>query len=148
MHIALACRRCQENYRGVLARDPAAVGDMAATLVMAGAAISMFGTSRPCAGSEHQLAHVWEVADIRRQRGDSGLHGNFVGLGTIASILLYREAGGWALREKLGVDRDGFYAAFSRAAQQNPRYTILTFLQEKGCLDRLAERVTARIYER
>ena len=169
--IELACRRCQSNYRGVLTRDPGAVGYMADTLVMAGAAISMFGTSRPCAGSEHALAHVWEVDAIRRG-GQSPLHGNFVGLGTIAAILLYREAGrefdfsdlhytlpdpedietilreagGWALRERLGVDRTGFLAAFEHAARTNPRYTILTFLHEKGCLDRFAAAVTGRIY--
>ena len=169
--IELACRRCQSNWRGVLARDPAAVGDMADTLVMAGAAISMFGTSRPCAGSEHQLAHVWEVEAIRRG-GQSPLHGNFVGLGSIASMLLYREAarefdfsdldytlpdpaeletilreaGGWALRERLGVDRAGFYEAFDHAARVNTRYTILTFLLEKGCLDPMARAVTAQVY--
>lgn len=169
--IEVACRRCQENYRGVLARDPAAVGDMADTLVMAGAAISMFGTSRPCAGSEHQLAHAWEVEAVRRG-GQSPLHGNFVGLGTIAALLLYQEAGaafdfsdlhyalpdpaaieailqaagGWALRERLGIDREVFYAAFEHSARFHPRYTLLTFLYEKGCLARFAAAVTRRVY--
>ena len=171
--IELAVRRCQANYRGVLARDAAAIGDMADTLVMAGAAISMFGTSRPCAGSEHQLAHVWEVEALGKP-GGSPLHGNFVGFGTIAAILLYeeagkefdfsdlhytlpnpdeieailRQAGSWALKEKLGVSREEFLGSFEHAARVNARYTILTYLYEKGCLGRFAETVAARIYGR
>ena len=169
--IEAACRRCQANYRGVVERDPAAVRDMADTLVMAGVAISMFGTSRPCAGSEHQLAHVWEVEALRRSR-QSPLHGNFVGLGTLAALALYQEAGAefdlsdlhytlpdpetietilleagsWALKERLGIDRASFAASFVHAARVNPRYTMLTFLDERGCLDRCAAAVTRRIY--
>lgn len=169
--IEAACRRCQAGYRGVLGRDPAALGDMADTLVMAGAAISMFGTSRPCAGSEHQLAHVWEVEALRGG-ARSPLHGNFVGLGTVAAILLYREAadeldfsslgyalpapeeieailaeaGGWALKERLGVGRASFLDAFGHAARVNPRYTVLTWLHERGRLDHYARIVTDRMY--
>ena len=59
---------------------------------------------------------------------------------------ILREAGGWALRERLGVDRAGFYGAFAHAARVNTRYTILTFLLEKGCLDPMARAVTAQVY--
>ena len=168
--IETAVRRCQSGYRDVMARDPAAVADMADTLVMAGVAISMFGTSRPCAGSEHQLAHVWEVAALRRG-GPSPLHGNFVGLGTVAALRLYRlagedcdlsdlgydlpdpavieailaEAGGWADRDRLGVDRALFTEAFTHAARVNPRYTLLTFLHEKGQLERYAREVAGEM---
>ena len=170
--IEAACRRCQTGYRGVLRRDRDAVRDMADTLVMAGAAISMFGTSRPCAGSEHQLAHAWEVAEIRRDAPRFNLHGNFVGLGTLAAIRLYREAsrefdfsdlryalpdpgdidailrqaGGWASAERLGVDRELFLEAFVHAARVNTRYTILTFLDERGWLERCAKRVAESMY--
>ncbi len=169
--IETAVRRCQAGSNDVLSRDPAAIGDMTETLVMAGGAISMFGTSRPCAGSEHQLAHVWEVAALRNG-GPGLLHGNFVGLGTIASILLYgasREAygfkdlsdalpeaaviqeiidraGGWATKEKLGIDRTLFEQSFVHAARTNPRYTILTYLDERGCLDTYAKQVTGMLY--
>ena len=170
--IETACRRCQEGSNDVLSRDMAAIGDMTDTLVMAGGAISMFGTSRPCAGSEHQLAHVWEVAAVRRG-GTSPLHGNFVGLGTVASILLYQaageafdlqdllgalpaaetisaiiaKAGGWATKEKLGIDRALFEEAFVHAARTNPRYTILTYLDEHGCLETYAAQVTKMMYD-
>lgn len=170
--IETACRRCQNGYKDVLKRDKAAIGDMADTLVMAGVAISMFGTSRPCAGSEHALAHVWEVDAIKDGGSASGLHGNFVGLGTIAAIMLYREAadeigfaslhydlpdsediesilreaGGWALKEKLGVDRALFENAFTYAARTNPRYTILTYLDERGRLEHYARIVTDLVY--
>ena len=169
--IETACQRCLASCDDVLRRDPAAIEDMAGTLVLAGTAISMFGTSRPCAGSEHQLAHVWEVAAIRRQ-GSSPLHGNFVGLGTIASLLLYQlvgeafglqdlvktlpdaemiseildKAGGWASKEKLGVDAALFEEAFTHAARTNPRYTILTYLDERGCLEDYARQVTKMLY--
>lgn len=168
--IEAACRRCQAGCRGVLERRPEALGDMAETLVMAGAAISMFGTSRPCAGSEHQLAHAWEMDGLRA--GRDALHGNYVGLGTVAAILLYREAagevdlpglnyalpepeairdimdraGGWATRERLGVDRASFLAAFGHSARTNPRYTILTYLHERGTLERHARAVADRLY--
>ncbi|MBR2263208.1 MAG: sn-glycerol-1-phosphate dehydrogenase [Firmicutes bacterium] len=170
--IEAACGRCLAGYENVLARVPAAIEDMAGTLVMAGVAISMFGTSRPCAGSEHQLAHVWEVAAIQRG-GQSPLHGNFVGLGTVASILLYQaaaenfgfadllealpeaemisdilsKAGGWASKERLGIDRALFESSFTHAARTNPRYTILTYLEERGCLETYAKQVTALLYD-
>ena len=170
--IEAACSRCKASCDDVLCRDPAAIEDMASTLVMAGVAISMFGTSRPCAGSEHQLAHVWEVDAVRRG-GPSPLHGNFVGLGTIASILLYQavgdafgfqdlqrtlpdartisnildRAGGWASKETLGIDRTLFEQSFTHAARTNPRYTILTFLDERGCLEQYAKQVTQMLYD-
>ena len=168
--IEAACRRCQAGVYGVLERRPEALKDMSDTLIMAGAAISMFGTSRPCAGSEHQLAHAWEMDGLRA--GRSGLHGNYVGLGTVAAILLYCEAadevdlpglgyvlpepeaireimdraGGWATKERLGVDRESFLKAFVHSARTNPRYTILTWLDEHGCLRDCAHRVTGIIY--
>ena len=171
--IGAACRRCQAGWRGVLRRDRAAVIDMADTLVMAGAAISMFGTSRPCAGSEHQLAHAWEVAEIRRGAPHINLHGNFVGLGTLAALRLYRaagrefdfsdlgyalpapedieailrQAGGWASLDGLGVDRELFQEAFLHAARSNPRYTILTFLDERGRLEGYARQVADETFE-
>lgn len=169
--IETACRRCQEGYAGVLARQRDKVRHMADTLIMAGVAISMYGTSRPASGSEHQLAHVWEVAAIQKG-GDSALHGNFVGLGAIASILLYgeagkefdfaslgyalpsadaieeilREAGGYALKEALGVDRALFLDSFTHAARANARYTILTYLDQRGRLDHYAKIVTDRVF--
>ncbi len=166
-----ACSACQKNYKEILKRDPSAVKNMADALIMAGVAISMFGTSRPASGSEHQLAHVWEVEAIQRKK-QSALHGNYVGLGTVASIHLYslamqdfdlsflegflpsaseitsilEEAGGYALKEKLCVDKDAFYNAFAHAARSNPRYTILTFLNEKSVLDKYARIVTDRMF--
>lgn len=169
--IETACRRCEAGYEAVLSRSPEAVCDMADTLIKAGVAISMFGTSRPASGSEHQLAHSWEVAAIRRS-SDSALHGNFVGLGTVAAILLYQEAGkefdfsslnyqlpgadkmlsilqkagGYALKEKLGVDEAMFRESFVHAARTNPRYTILTYLDERDRLEYYAEKITAMMY--
>ena len=169
--IETACRRCEAGYEAVLSRSPEAVCDMAETLIKAGVAISMFGTSRPASGSEHQLAHCWEVAAIRRS-ADSGLHGNFVGLGTIAAILLYQEAGkefgfetlgyqlpsaekirailekagGYALKEALGVDAAMFRESFTHAARINPRYTILSYLDERGRLEHYADVVTQLMY--
>ncbi len=166
-----ACSACRKNYREILKRDPAAVGRMADALIMAGVAISMFGTSRPASGSEHQLAHVWEVEAILKKK-ESALHGNYVGLGTIASAYLYslavqdfdlsflqealppvseisailEEAGGYALKEKLGIDRDSFRNAFVHAARVNPRYTILTYLHEKSALEKYAETVANMVY--
>lgn len=169
--IGKACRRCRDNWRAVLTRSPEAVSDMTDTLIMAGAAISMFGSSRPAAGSEHQLAHCWETREAEKGEA-AGLHGNYVGLGTVAALLLYREAsrefdlvpedfllpdpeeiaaileaaGGYATKEALGVEKGAFRDSFLHAAHNHPRYTLLTYLMEKGRLAHYADVVTGLMY--
>ena len=76
----------------------------------------------------------------------SDLHYTLPDPDEIEAIL--RQAGSWALKEKLGVSREEFLGSFEHAARVNARYTILTYLYEKGCLGRFAETVAARIYGR
>lgn len=76
---------------GALARsEPAAVGTLLDVLALTGIAMQLMGTSRPASGAEHQVSHLLEMGDIRRHRPGS-LHGDKVGLGTLAGMALYLE---------------------------------------------------------
>ncbi len=74
---------------GALARsEPSAVGTLLDVLALTGIAMQLMGTSRPASGAEHQVSHLLEMGDIRRHRPGS-LHGDKVGLGTLAGMGLY-----------------------------------------------------------
>lgn len=55
-------------------------------LIMSGVAMEMAGTSRPCSGSEHMISH-----SIDYILGGRAPHGIQVALGTIISLMLYKE---------------------------------------------------------
>lgn len=59
-------------------------------LILSGQAITMFGNSRPASGSDHHLAHFWEMKALEQGR-TIGLHGQKVGLGTRIMLQLYAE---------------------------------------------------------
>ncbi len=98
---------CQEIYRdvkvcaeaaaadieAVLRRDKTAVGRLFEGLVQVGIAMSFAGNSRPASGSEHHLAHFYEIVGL--QRGFAYLaHGIDVAYGTLLTC---------ELREQLAV---------------------------------------------
>ena len=85
----------QDNIRSWLA-DPAAVASgspealrgLIDGLLISGFAMQAYGNSRPASGSEHQIAHVWEMEQLT-VRGEPAAHGACVGIGTIAMLALY-----------------------------------------------------------
>ena len=81
----------QEPLRDTLS-DPAgcASGDerqvrkLCEGLVMSGFAMQAMGSSRPASGTEHQIAHYWDMEDLSFG-GRPVSHGFKVGIGTLAS---------------------------------------------------------------
>ncbi len=84
-------------------REPEALGLVMEGLVCSGAAISLYGNSRPASGAEHHLSHYWET--IGEQRGTPfAMHGEQVAVGTglvlsLAEALLEEEVDFGAARE-------------------------------------------------
>ena len=68
-------------------RDPQATGDVMNALVLTGAVISLYGTSRPVSGSEHHMSHYWEVVGENRGRSFA-MHGEQVSVGTYLCLKL------------------------------------------------------------
>ena len=71
-------------------RDPEVLGSVMEGLVLSGAAISLYGSSRPASGAEHHMSHFWEV--VNEQRGTPGaMHGEQVAVGTVLVLMLAEE---------------------------------------------------------
>lgn len=71
-------------------RDPEVLGSVMKGLVLSGAAISLYGNSRPASGAEHHMSHYWET--IMEQRGEvHAMHGEQVAVGTVLVLMLIEE---------------------------------------------------------
>lgn len=71
-------------------RDPEAIGDVMSGLLLTGASISLYGSSRPISGAEHHMSHYWEV--LGDQRGKPyAMHGEQVAVGTVLALMLIEE---------------------------------------------------------
>ncbi|MFP4643636.1 MAG: iron-containing alcohol dehydrogenase [Spirochaetales bacterium] len=69
-------------------RDPEAIGNLSATLVLSGFAMSVAGGSSPASGGEHLISHYLDMTAIA-EGIPHDFHGCQVGVGTLASALLY-----------------------------------------------------------
>jgi glycerol-1-phosphate dehydrogenase [NAD(P)+] len=104
----------QDELRHWLA-DPASVkrGDAQALsglfsgLAMVGFAMERHGSSRPASGSDHQIAHLWEMEGLSHG-GEPVSHGACVAIGTVSVVALY----GFLLSSDIvGLDVDAVVAA-------------------------------------
>ena len=99
------------------AREPEAMGDLMAGLLVSGFAMQAHGNSRPASGSDHQFSHLWEMENLQVE-GEPAAHGACVGVGCVAMLAMYE----WllarpdaALASAAAQARDGFdEAALSR----------------------------------
>lgn len=67
--------------------DPAVIGEVMNALLLTGATISLYGSSRPISGAEHHMSHYWEV--LGEQRGKPyAMHGEQVAVGTVLALML------------------------------------------------------------
>ena len=74
----------------IKARDPEAIGDVMNALLLTGASISLYGSSRPISGAEHHMSHYWEV--LGEQRGKQfAMHGEQVAVGTVMALSVVEE---------------------------------------------------------
>lgn len=67
-------------------RAPEAAGDVMNALLLTGATISLYGSSRPISGAEHHMSHYWEVVGEQRGR-PLAMHGEQVAVGTVVALM-------------------------------------------------------------
>ena len=71
-------------------KDPEILGKVMEGLVLSGAAISLYGDSRPASGAEHHMSHFWEA--LFNQSGETrAMHGEQVAVGTVLVLMLAEE---------------------------------------------------------
>ena len=79
-----------ENLDALKKHDPAAIGNIMNALLLTGASISLYGSSRAISGAEHHMSHYWEV--LGEQRGkDFAMHGEQVAVATVLALMLIEE---------------------------------------------------------
>ena len=71
-------------------RDPMVIKNVTEGLILSGIAMSLYGDSRPASGTEHHLAHFWEMRMLA-EGITPALHGIKVGLATIVGLILWKE---------------------------------------------------------
>ncbi|MCL2078959.1 MAG: iron-containing alcohol dehydrogenase [Oscillospiraceae bacterium] len=74
----------------VTSRDIEAISRVTEGLVLSGIAMSLFGDSRPASGTEHHLAHFWEMRMLAQGKSPA-LHGIKVGLATVIALVICKE---------------------------------------------------------
>jgi glycerol-1-phosphate dehydrogenase [NAD(P)+] len=113
-------------------RTDRGVNTLIESLVSAGAAMGIAGSSRPASGSEHKFSHALDLIAKK-----PALHGFQVGIGTI--IMSYFHGANWrrvknslqaakcpVTAKQIGMDEDIFLKALMKAKEIRPeRYTII-----------------------
>ena len=163
--VLAATDKCLENGYRVAERDPECVKNVMEGFLVTGLGMAYTGNSRPASGSEHIVAHAWELFDVEAGKHPQ-LHGLEVCEGTrlvaIMYEMLYRETDDAHLRELIGkylpyfdaveafcvkmkmpptvTDRDMVVKGLRRALILRDRYTILFYLRDHGMFDDYVER--------
>lgn len=115
----------QGGLRGWLgAPDAIAAGDrdalegLFAGLTLVGLAMELHGSSRPASGADHQIAHLWEMDDLKFG-GERVSHGACVAVGCVMSLRLFD----WLLEQDLSrLDVEGLVA---RAASLDAKISAI-----------------------
>jgi glycerol-1-phosphate dehydrogenase [NAD(P)+] len=93
---------------GIAAGDRRALGGLVDGLLISGFAMQAHGNSRPASGSDHQLAHVWEMDGLSID-GVHVAHGACVGVAAVAMLAAWE----WLLARDVP-------AQSAKRAQQSP----------------------------
>lgn len=108
-----AVDRCIENAPALRNRDKKGVEAVTEALLLTGLCIGFTGFSRPASGSEHHLAHYMEMMELLEGKPMEWLHGNHVGMGTGAVLLLYEYLAG---QDMTALQKAGKYRTFDITA--------------------------------
>ena len=130
-------------------KDPETFGEIMRGLVLSGAAISLYGNSRPASGAEHHMSHFWET--IGDQQGKQyAMHGEQVAVGTVLMLMAAEELLKLDVDFDAAVDKakqydaaawqDGVKAVYGAAAGE-----ILAIEEkaQKNCADNVCARISA-----
>lgn len=168
-----ATNLCLKNGYELEHRDPGCIGNIMEGFLVTGLGMAYTGNSRPASGSEHIIAHAWELESV--EKGEKpNLHGLEVCQATqvVAEMyrLLYKETEDEHLKEliakylpyfdevdkfceKMHVphvtdDPETVLRGIRRALTLRDRYTILFYLRDRGEFERYAELATREISKR
>ncbi|MDP4179546.1 MAG: sn-glycerol-1-phosphate dehydrogenase [Bacillota bacterium] len=94
-----ALKLCIDQIEGLKRREDDAIENLMNGLVLSGLAMLMAGNSRPASGSEHHLAHFWEMRFISEGKKQI-LHGHKVG---VASVLMAKRYNFLSMLDKIDV---------------------------------------------
>lgn len=167
--VNIAVDKCAECAGGLVERDEDAAGSLMEALILSGVAMGMVGNSRPASGSEHHLAHFWEMDALTAGR-EHALHGNCVGVAAVVVSSMYEllgdflpvgfkypqaafleellaKAGSCSNPASIGIDSRLFRNSILNAYKIRDRYTIMRFAASSGKLEELADILTRRFYE-
>ncbi len=78
-----------DHPEGVASSDPETLRRLVVGLMMGGFAMQASRSSRPASGAEHQFSHLWDMQH-HTHNGAAPSHGFKVGIGTLASLALYK----------------------------------------------------------
>lgn len=169
MVVQRGVERCIESAEGLAARDEKAIRYLIEALILTGISMGLVGISRPASGTEHQIAHYWEVKAIEAGQTHA-LHGNAVGVSTVVTAMLYELAadmmpvginyptveqvtnllkriGASSTPGELGVSRELFIDSMMNAMYLRDRYTMLRYCAEKDKLVEFTDILTRRFYD-
>lgn len=82
-------KKCVETAPQLSSRNEDTTKAIMEGLVLSGLCIALAGHTRPASGSEHQIAHYIEMKFLQDNISTKWLHGNKVGVGTIAVLEAY-----------------------------------------------------------
>ena len=165
-----ATNKCLQNGYALSNRDAECVKNVMEGFLVTGLGMAFTGNSRPASGSEHIVAHAWELFDVENNRPPH-LHGLEVCEATRLIAIMYKmlleeteDAHLKALISryipyfdaveefciKMNVpptvtDRQEILNGIHRALIMRDRYTILFYLRDLGKFEEYAQRATDRL---
>ncbi len=160
-----ATNKCLENGYKLLDRSKECIKNIMDGLLVTGLGMAFTGNSRPASGSEHIVAHAWELFDIE-DGNNPQLHGLEVCEATRLIAIMYKmlllETNDEHLKELINkylpyfnaveefckkmkipptvTDKDRIIKGVKRAVVMRDRYTILFYLRDINKLEEYAER--------
>lgn len=163
---------CLKNGYNLKSRDSECIKNIMEGFLVTGLGMAFTGNSRPASGSEHIIAHAWELGDVEKGKKPN-LHGLEVCEATrlVAEMyrLLYSETSDMHLKKliekylpyfdavdefcvKMNVpnvteDCDTLLTGINRALTLRDRYTILFYLRDRGDFERYAKYAAEKMTE-
>ncbi len=171
--VIAATDKCLENGYGLKDRAAEGIKNIMEGFLVTGLGMAFTGNSRPASGSEHIIAHAWELESVENGQKPN-LHGLEVCEGTriVAEMYkkLYRETDDVHLKsliekylpyfdkveafcEKMKMpnvttDYDTILRGIHRALGLRDRYTVLFYLRDRGLFEEYAESAAKAFLER
>ena len=165
-----ATNSCLRVGYGLADRNPDAIKSVIEGFAVTGLGMAFTGNSRPASGSEHIIAHAWELYDIEDGKKPN-LHGLEVCEATLLVIemykLIYENTDDEHIKEliekylgyfeevetfckRMNVpmvinDAAKMEKSIFRALAMRDRYTILFYLSDRGLLDEYSKRAIERL---